>query len=74
MRNILVKIHKRQYLRESPNSSRKKQNFNGIRNVYTQRASLSGPGLTSNDAITTPSGHAQGSSWALTVGKIDFSL
>ena len=42
------------YLREPQNSSRKKQNFNGIRNVYTQRGSVSGPCPASIDACTTP--------------------
>ena len=61
MRSILVNFNYRKYFREFPNSSRKKQNFDDIRNVYTQRASFSGPGLTSNDA---PSGH--GSNYATT--------
>ena len=42
---ILGKIFK-----GTPNASRKKQNFNGIRNAYTQKGSVSGPGPASIDA------------------------
>ena len=41
---------------EPQNSSRKKQKFNGIRNAYMQRGSVSGPCPASIDACTT-SGH-----------------
>ena len=44
-------------LREPPNSSRKKQKLSGIKNVDTQRGSVSGPCPASIDACTTFFGH-----------------
>ena len=61
-------IYYSQYIREPQNSIRKKQNFIGIRNVYTQRESVSCPCPVSIDAFTTMSRHASNCAMDISLG------